>query len=143
MKIICRTLFDCTYTGVTGHFRIAQIPFTDRAGQRITTEEQWYHSRNQQRNWETLMQVINLRTQPLGITIPVCKDGVWEFEFGADNAGAFSVVDNPDPIAGLRQDFESVPMLTNLSEQPGIVSTIISEGPDQNIWLEAVNNVLG
>ena len=89
------------------------------------------------------MQVINLRTQPLGITIPVCKDGVWEFEFGADNAGAFSVVDNPDPIAGLRQDFESVPMLTNLSEQPGIVSTIISEGPDQNIWLEAVNNVLG
>ena len=26
MKIICRTLFDCSLTGVTGHFRSSEIP---------------------------------------------------------------------------------------------------------------------
>ena len=98
MKIICQTLFDCTYTGVTGHFRIAQIPFADRTGTVIRTEEQWYRARNQQRNWETLMQVISLRTQPLNLTIPTLKDGKWEFEFGADNPGPFPLLITPIPL---------------------------------------------
>lgn len=143
MKIICRTLFDCTYTGVTGHFRIAQIPFINKAGQNIKTEEQWYISRNQQRNWETLIQVISLRTQPLNLTVPVCRDGVWEFEFTADNPGVFSILGNADPIAGLIQDFDGVPMLTLLSEIPGLENMIVTNGEAQNIWLEAVNNTLG
>ena len=142
MKIICRTLFDCTYTGVTGHFRIAQIPFKDRSGRTIATEADWYHARNQQRNWETLMQVISLRTQPLNITVPVQKSELWEFEFGADNPGAFSIVDSPDPIAGLRYDFADVPMLTGLNEAPSIENKIIIDGEGQNIWLETINNEL-
>ena len=142
MKIICRTLFDCTYTGVTGHFRVAQIPFADRSGKQIASEAEWYHARNQQRNWETLMQVISLRAQPLNPTVPECRDDLWEFEFGADNPGVFSVLDNPDPIAGLRQDFSGVPMLTGLDEADGIENQIIVDGPGQNIWLEAINNEL-
>lgn len=142
MKIICRTLFDCTYTGVTGHFRIAQIPFRDRSGKLIQNETDWYHARNQQRNWETLMQVISLRTQPLNLTIPQYTDGVWQFEFGADNPGVFTVVGDSDPIAGLRQDFDGVPMLADFVETSGTTSPIVVSGPDQNIWLESVNNAL-
>lgn len=142
MKIVCRTLFDCSYTGVTGHFRVAQLPFTDKAGQNIKSESDWHRSRNQQRNWETLIQVISLRTQPLEITKPVKNNDSWEFEFTADNPGVFSVIDNPDPVAGLRQDFEGIPMLTNLNEVQGLVSSLITHGADQNIWLSAVNNTL-
>ena len=142
MKIICRTLFDCTYTGVTGHFRVAQIPFADKTGNIIRNEQDWYRARNQQRNWETLIQVISLRTQPLNLTVPICKDGIWEFEFGADNPGVFSVLNDPDPIAGLINDFNGVPMLVSLTEEPGIENTIIVDGDGQNIWIEAVNNSL-
>ena len=118
------------------------MPFTDKAGQSINSETDWHHSRNQQRNWETLIQVISLRTQPLEITRPVKVDNAWEFEFTADNPGVFSVVDNPDPVAGLRQDFEGIPMLVNLNETSGLVSSLITQGSDQNIWLDAVNNAL-
>ena len=139
MKIVCHTLFDCSYTGVTGHFRVAQLPFMDKAGQRIDTEQAWHHSRNQQRNWETLIQVISLRTQPLDMTRPIKRDEMWEFEFTADNPGVFSVIGDSDPVAGLRLDLDGVPVL---GDEVGTVTTIITHGPDQNIWLDAVNNTL-
>jgi hypothetical protein len=142
MKIVCRTTFDCSYTGVTGHYRSSEIPFTDRAGQLITDQTAWHRARNQQRNWETLMQVIGLRTQPQSVTRPICRDRTWEFEFVAEAEGVYSITDNPDQVAGLKQDFTGVPIMTNLNEKPGVVSTVTTEGPDQNIWLDTINNIL-
>ena len=142
MKILCRTLFDCSYTGVTGHFRPSEVPFVDRIGQRITDQQAWNHSRNQQRNWETLMQLIGLRTQPQDITVPECINGVWEFEFKSESEGVFEVYGNPDPLAGLKADCEGVPMMLNLTEQPRLAPTICTAGDSQNIWFSAVNNVL-
>lgn len=142
MKIVFRTLFDCSYTGITGHFRVAQLPFIDKTGHPINTEEAWHRSRNQQRNWETLIQVISLRTQPLDMTKPIKKDNTWEFEFTADNAGVFSIIGDLDPVAGLRQDLEGIPVLDNFNKQSDAVMTISTNGPNQNIWLEAVNNIL-
>lgn len=142
MKIQCRTLFDCSYTGTTGHFRVAEVPFVDRIGQRITDQMEWNKSRNQQRNWETLLQIIGLRTQPQDLTIPVHSNGVWEFEFKSESEGVFEIYGNPDPLAGLKQDFDGVPMMLNLSEQPEIASTICVDGPGQNIWFSTVNNTL-
>jgi len=142
MKILCRTLFDCSYTGITGHFRVAEIPFTDRVGQQITDQLEWNRSRNQQRNWETLMQIIGLRTQPQDMTIPVCRDGVWEFEFKSESEGVFEIFGNSDPLAGLKADCEGVPMMINLKERPGLAPTISIFGEDQNIWFSTVNNIL-
>lgn len=142
MKILCRTLFDCSYTGITGHFRISEIPFNDRQGQRITDQESWNRSRNQQRNWETLLQIIGLRTQPQDLTIPTYKDGVWEFEFKSESAAVYEILGNPDPLAGLKADCEGVPMMLNLNEQPELAPTISIDGPDQNIWFSTINNAL-
>lgn len=142
MKILCRTLFDCSYTGITGHFRVAEVPFTDRAGQRITDQLEWNRSRNQQRNWESLIQIFSLRTQPQDMTIPVCRDGVWEFEFKSESEGVFEIFDNPDPLAGLKQDCEGVPMMINLNEKPDLAPTICISGEGQNIWFETINNIL-
>ena len=142
MKILCRTLFDCSYTGVTGHFRVAEVPFTDRVGQRITDQSEWNKSRNQQRNWETLIQIISLRTQPQDMTIPVNKDGVWEFEFKSESEGVFEIFGNSDPLAGLKADCEGVPMMLHLNEQPELEPTICISGEGQNIWFETINNAL-
>ena len=142
MKITCRTLFDCTFTGITGHYRSSEVPFVDRAGQPISDQRDWNHSRNQQRNWETLLQIIGLRTQPQDLTIPTCKDGVWEFEFKSESESVFEMHGNPDPLAGLKSDCEGVPMMLNLKEQPSLAPTIATSGDDQNIWLLTVNNAL-
>ena len=142
MKIICRTLFDCSLTGVTGHYRSSEIPFVDRAGQTVHNQPAWNHSRNQQRNWETLLQIISLRTQPIDLTIPVNRDSVWEFEFRSESEGVFAMHENADPLAGLKQDCEGVPMMLNLTEQPSMSPTIATSGDNQNIWFITVNNAL-
>lgn len=88
------------------------------------------------------MQIIGLRTQPQNITRPEHKDGVWSFEFTAEAEGVYSLTDDSDPLAGLKQDCKGIPMVVNLDEQPGIIPTVSVSGPDQNIWFEAINNTL-
>lgn len=142
MKIVCRTFFDCSYTGVTGHYRPSEIPFIDKAGYSVTDQLDWHRSRNRQRNWETLMQIIGLRTQPQNITRPENKSGEWVFEFVAEAEGVYSLSNDPDPIAGLKQDCNGVPMVINLSERSDIFPTLSISGPNQNIWFETINNTL-
>jgi hypothetical protein len=142
MKILCKTKFDCTYTGVTGHFRPSEIPFQDQAGQAVSSQENWNHSRNQQRNWETLMQIFGLRTQPMDITKPVCTEGIWEFDFVSESESVFGQSGHKDSFIGLKNDCNGVPMIVNLNEQSGLAPTIIVSGADQNIWFESINNIL-
>jgi hypothetical protein len=133
MKFVCQTLFDITATGVTGHFKSTRIPFVDRAGQTINDQDSWNHSRNQQRNWETLTQILSLRTQLADITPPIVdQDGKkWMFEFETEYDGVFGG-DN-DPTEVLRLDANGVPMLTEPSNSE-IDSILITDGPRQNIW---------
>ena len=137
MKYVCRTLFDCSPTGITGHFRIGQIPFEDQVGQAINSVNDWNRARNQQRNFETLIQIISLRSQPERIQAPRCDKGVWSFSFEVEAESTFGISGNHDPFAALHQDCNGVPMLTGLDEQE-VVETVLR--PDQNIWFETVNN---
>lgn len=139
-KILCRCLFDCTATGVTGHFKSSRIPFTDKAGQSITDETAWNRARNQQRNWETLTQIISLRTQVMELTEPEFYDGAWEFEFATETADAYGPEEDPTRI--LRLDAEGVPMIQNLPTGEIITQQLVTQGLDQNIWFlpTAINN---
>ena len=139
-KILCRCLFDITATGVTGHFKGSRIPFQDRAGQPITDESSWNRARNQQRNWETLTQIIGLRTQIMDLTQPERYDGAWEFEFATETPDAYGPADDPTMI--LRMDSAGVPMLQNIAANELMTAELIVEGPDQNIWFlpTAINN---
>lgn len=142
MKILCRTLFDCSRTGVTGIFRSAELPFKDRANQDIRSQQDWNRSRNQQRNYETLTQIFGLRTQPLNITVPVKIQDTWQFAFDSESEGVFDVYGNADPLAGLKLDCDGVPMVLNLNEQAGLGPTIRTQGPQQNIWFDTINTPL-
>jgi hypothetical protein len=142
MKIQCRTLFDCTRTGVTGAFRASEIPYQDRAGQQVDNQQTWHRSRNQQRNYETLLQIFGLRTQPQEITQPAQIDGLWQFSFVSESEGVFDMHNNPDPLAGLLVDCEGVPMVTGLGESPGIATVLTTQGDQQNIWFTSINTSL-
>jgi hypothetical protein len=131
-KILCRCLFDITVTGVTGHFKSSRIPFKDRSGQQIIDEKTWNRARNQQRNWETLTQIIGLRTQTAELTDPERFDGAWEFEFSTETADAYGSEEDPTRI--LRLDATGVPMLHTSQTGEMVSEQLVVDGPDQNIW---------
>ena len=140
MKVLCRTLFDCTRTGITGHFRKPELPFCDNAGQTVSSIEDWTRSRNQQRNYETLLQIFGLRTQPQEITEPVCEGQIWSFSFESENEGVFSSHNSSDAFAALKQDCDGVPMMLGLTEKTGLEPVLLCQDAKQNIWFELVNN---
>ncbi len=142
MKVLCRTLFDCTHTGVTGHLRPQQLPFTTKTGLVIHTPDQWNRSRNQQRNWESILQIISLRTQPMNIVYPVKQKDSWNFEFEVEAEGVLSGGYQTDELSGLVGDCEGVPMITGLDESIAITSTLHAQGSNQNIWFSAINTPL-
>jgi hypothetical protein len=133
MRIQCQTLFDITATGTTGHVKPSRMPFTNHAGTRITDIESWNHSRNQQRNWETVTQLISLRTQVNNLSMPVKINDLWQFEFEVDNDDLFSA--DTDPLAVLKEDCTGVPMLTGLNES-AINNVFLAI--DKNIWFTIV-----
>lgn len=138
MKILCRTLFDCTATGVTGHMRTNDFPFKDAAGQTVDNALAWNRSRNQQRNYETLIQLISLRTQPINVTDTDQNQQYWQFSFETENESVYG--SGTDAFENLLQDCAGVPMVTNLGEQQSLNAVIETAGPRQNIWFEAINN---
>jgi hypothetical protein len=133
MKIQCQTLFDITATGVTGHIKPGRMPFHDLTGHRIADAADWNRSRNQQRNWETVTQLIGLRTQVINLTTPVKIDSQWQFEFEVDNENLFS--DDQDSLAVLKADCTGVPMLTGLTETPALTPLL---AVDTNIWFTII-----
>lgn len=140
MKIQCRTLFDCSYTGVTGHFRASQLPFEDRNGRTINNNADWNYARNQQRNWETIMQMISLRTQPNITKYPQQVGDSWEFDFEIETPGVYSINGDVKNLDGLLAECEGVPMVTGLNENKYVQTCLITNGENQNIWFETVNN---
>lgn len=142
MKIICRTFFDCSATGVTGYFRPSQVPFTDHTGIKIQDQQSWNYARNQQRNWETLTQLISLRTQPVSVTSMGQISGTWSFEFEVESGLVYSTTGQADDISGLPNECSGVPMITGLTETLTQQTVLVTQGTDQNIWFAPINTSL-
>ena len=139
MRFRCLTTFDITATGITGHFKGSRVPFMDRANQEIDDISSWNRARNQQRNWETINQIISLRTSPVDITAPVTviedEKKIWEFEFTVEQPTAVQL--GNDSLGALYYDCNGVPMLVNLGETDRFDGVLI---PKTNIVFEPVHN---
>ena len=133
MHIRCWTKFDITATGVTGHLKTSRMPFNDHTGQIVSDDQTWNRSRNQQRNWETLQQLISLRAQVFDLTLPVENNGIWSFDFTVEQQELYTI--NNDPVGILKQDCTDVPMLTGLLESSPTTNLLY---PGQNIGFEIV-----
>jgi hypothetical protein len=108
--------------------------------------------RNQQRNWETVLQVIGLRSQPLEIKLPRLFEDidvshtefgefyegtqhVWVWEFSVEHEDVFRRGD--DPIAFLREAFDQVPIIVGLTETARFMLPIFyTSGAIKNIYFE-------
>jgi len=139
MKFACQTLFDITATGVTGHCKQSRMPFRDGAARLIHDTESWNRSRNQQRNWETITQILSLRTQLFALTDPIVdQTGTrWMFEFETESDGIYGP--ESDPVSVLRADAAGVPMLRELDNDPDVATVLISVGARQNIWFAPIS----
>jgi len=132
MRFSCTTLFDITVTGITGHYKPARVPFLDRANNRIEDQAAWTRARNQQRNWETINQIIGLRTQITDSTLPSRSGLSWTFEFETETPGVYGTDD--DPVSILLRDAQGVPMIVDLDNRSDLPAMMIVSGPSQNIW---------
>jgi len=107
--------------------------------------------RDQQRNWETVLQCMGLRTQPQGILEPVpIITALEQLEFGNFYQGEQKVwvwhwrvepdaiYDLPNkPLGGLMQDFEQVPIISGLEETARFILPIFYPyGSIKNIYFK-------
>ncbi len=106
------TDFDITNTGVVRDFKESLLPVKAN-GRIIFTKEEWLRCRRQQTNWETVIQLISLRTQPLHI-VTTATESEWVLEFDIESNGVYQK--NGDMIGLLKEDFDKVPLLTGLAE---------------------------
>lgn len=119
-RITCYTLFDITQTGVLNRSK----PGVDQ------NYEEWFHKRNTQINFDTILQVINLRSQPDIISSPkkininfddfdhfgfffqqIEKETYpcWKFSFEIQHHSVFN--NGKNELGYLYNDCEGVPML--------------------------------
>lgn len=132
------TLFDITATGVTGPYRKSDLDITE-----------WELQRNQQRNWETLIQVVGMRAQPDIVSEPIKTTGsftdynfglqytgeltVWSFVFRIEHMDVYS---NKDSDVGvLLSDMQHVPIISGLTETASLaISAVITDASINNFY---------
>lgn len=138
VRIKCTTRFNITETGIRNRVFRSNMPFHDKTGRKIETQEQWQLARNQQSNWETVNQVISLRTLPERISTPVADSAAatWSFEFDVVDPGSIAV--NNNPVGYLIADCDGVPMITGLGESADNSAFLSSAGDNSNIWFDVV-----
>ena len=98
--------------------------------------------RNQQRNWESLLQIMSLRTQPMNVVPPTKHTDGWHFAFEVEAEGVLGSNFGSDELDGLVGDCEGVPMVTGLDEAEVVAATLHARGANQNIWFSAINTPL-
>lgn len=128
------TLVDITETGIT----------RDRGVQEL--------ERNQQRNWETVLQCIGIRAQPMNMVTKVEEldldylefgemytglHRVWSIGFVVEHSGVFAKGD--EPVGLLDDSFDQVPVITGLSETAHFLLPIFyTNGAIKNIYFKIV-----
>lgn len=150
-KVVCYTLFDITPTGVLNHTRATQLPFTSAGGIEIRDEESLGIARNQQRNWETFLQIIGLRAQPTVHKNPALLEDaslalfsfrrsasrIWSFEFSAEQVDVYDA--NGQALEALIRDCDGIPMITGLHETRGLENVVQTRGEKINTVFLYVN----
>lgn len=126
------TLVDITSTGVIRHTADNEL------------------ERNQQRNWETVLQCIGIKSQPLLIDGPYSdtftidettkfpdiyfgKQRCWFFSFSVEHQDVFLL--NGDNVGGLDEAFAQVPIICGLQETAKFILPIFYPyGSIKNIY---------
>lgn len=110
-------------------------------------------SRNQQRNWETISQILGLRTQLLDLKYVGMESvdlsqhsfgidyhgihNVWSFEFAVEYDDVYSL--NSDRYGALKNDFKIAPIILGLDETVNATIPLFAvSGPNKNIYFKTL-----
>ena len=138
-------MFDITKTDVSNRRQVM-----DEHNQLIASKQ-----RSQQSNFETVLQIISMRSQPEDISNPVkqnikieqgsiwgnryCKSlcPCWTFTFTVQHSSVFN--DGTDELGNLLTDCENVPMIVSLEEAENLNNILSINGHSKNIHFEIDN----
>jgi hypothetical protein len=117
---VLTTTIDITPTGVLSYNKNANNLF----------------ERNQQRNWQTFTQILQLRTQITVFRGPERTDSspaLWAVLFGTETQDVW--LRGQDPVGELVTDAQGVPVISGLLETlPANPSCIVTQGANANTW---------
>jgi len=148
-KIRCYVLFDITQTNVVNRIRPSE-------GEEYVS---WLNKRNTQCNFDTILQVVSLRSQPENIQPPKkieihfnkvdyfgfvyekmkkTKYPCWTFDFEINHP---SVFDNGiNELGLLYNDCENVPMINCTKEYSKMNNSLNTSDELRNIFFEVIEN---
>jgi hypothetical protein len=141
-RIACYTLFDITRTGVLNRAR---------PGDDIENVNEWYQKRNTQCNFDTILQVVSLRSQPdvvsdpkqISVTLDKSanfgskfldnkKHTIWTFDFEVQHSSVFE--DGIVDLGYLYKDCEHVPMIITNTMKISVNSKLEIDDQYRNIY---------
>jgi hypothetical protein len=141
-RVACFTMFDITQTGVINR---------SRPNVEVTNLDDWIIKRNTQCNFDTILQVISLRSQPDVTKVPTqvkilfdddCLFGhiyrdnkshtCWTFDFEVQHSSVFE--DGLQELGALYKDCQSVPMLLCNSEFTNLNAFLDTDKFTKNIY---------
>lgn len=144
--LTCYTLFDITQTGVMNRYKPADM-----------IDPGWLHKRNTQCNFDTILQAINLRSQPeitrnpKKISIKFNEFGnfgylfddetevnCWSFEFNVNHRSVFA--NGISELGALYEDCHNVPMIKCGTEWEKLSNMLDTSDELRNIYFEIANN---
>jgi len=147
--ITCYTLFDITQTNVPNR----QRPQVDQDMQ------EWTYKRNTQSNFDTIQQVISLRSQPENVRKPRRNDirfdeftqfgflfeqledetyPCWSFDFTIQHPSVFN--DGVDELGALYHDCDQVPMIKCRTEWEKLPAMLDSTDEFRNIYFKVLKD---
>ncbi len=146
-RIACYTLFDTTQTGILNRSK----PNND-------VLDDWLHKRSTQCNFDTILQVISLRSQPEVIKFPTKVSflneadfdrfgflyktpnfdnmAYWKFEFEVQHSSVFE--NGIIPLGALYNDCSGVPMVLCKTQIGNIPAFLNTSAELKNIHFEVI-----
>jgi hypothetical protein len=146
--IRCYTLFDITSTGILNRKTPINI-VQDKI-------PEWEKNRNRQTNFDTVIQVVSLRTQPEDISKPVKKEinlpddkfgflfeqeeknSMWIFDFTINYSDVYN--DGVNELGYLYQDCDGVPMIKVGNELEKLPNFLDVSPELRNIYFEVISS---
>lgn len=149
-KLKCYTLFDITRTG-----NVHRRPPINGTPEQTKS---WEKTRNTQTNFDTIIQVLSLRSQPENITNPVQEivafddtfdmfgflydnedtaHSMWSFEFTIPHDKVYS--DGINELGSLNGDCDGVPMIKVGTEWEKLSNFLDTTPELKNIYFEVID----
>ena len=137
MIVIC-TLVDITASGIHRNSRPQGSTLSRR---------RWDFQRNEQRNWDTVVQLLGLRFQPIIIGTPqlFLQQSAGDYQFGGTFAGHSDLAvwqiacsyEYPVQVQWLEEDFHAIPIITGLLESVALpYECFLTSGENCNLTIK-------